>query len=143
MTSPAPDIEAVVLRAVRDTVQRFRYRTPIRTAAMGANGAALFSVFTDAPVLAAACHPGAIARCGIGGADATSKSGSVFEGSADIAPGSARGCATLRQSCAVLSKVITFLRFKVCKTRCAMSEVTGAVTTASKAATNPARLGLR
>ncbi len=53
------DIERLVLRVVRDTVAQLRYRTPIRTAAVGANGAALFSVFTPAPF---GSKPGAIAQ---------------------------------------------------------------------------------
>ncbi|MEM6294838.1 MAG: hypothetical protein AAGA54_26435 [Myxococcota bacterium] len=44
------DIEALVLRVVRDAVARFRYRMPMRTAAVGANGAVLFSEFTPAPL---------------------------------------------------------------------------------------------
>ena len=44
------DIEALVLRVVRDAVAHRRYRMPIRTAAVGANGAVLFTEFTPAPL---------------------------------------------------------------------------------------------
>lgn len=48
-TPPIVDVEALVLRVVRDAIARYRYRTPIRTAAVGSNGASLFSEFTQAP----------------------------------------------------------------------------------------------
>jgi len=47
------DIEDLVLRVVRDAVAHRRYRMPMRTAAVGANGAVLFSEFTAPPFGAA------------------------------------------------------------------------------------------
>ncbi len=47
------DVEALVLRVVRGAVARFKYRLPIRTAAVGANGAVLFTAFSSAPITAA------------------------------------------------------------------------------------------
>ena len=43
------DIEQLVLRVVRDAVARRSYRMPMRTAAVGSNGAVLFSEFTAPP----------------------------------------------------------------------------------------------
>lgn len=43
------DIEDLVLRVVRDAVAHRRYRMPMRTAAVGANGAVLFTEFSAAP----------------------------------------------------------------------------------------------
>ena len=43
------DVEDLVLRVVRDAVAHRRYRLPIRTAAVGGNGAALFTEFTAPP----------------------------------------------------------------------------------------------
>jgi len=42
------DIEQLVLRVVRDAVAHRRYRLPMRTAAVGANGAVLFTEFKAA-----------------------------------------------------------------------------------------------